>query len=174
VDEDLMDAVMNGKHTCHSLHLVLQSGSNVVLKRMNRKYTRQDFFQSVEKLKTADPDFTFTTDVIVGFPGETEKDFADTLEVMEEVKFAKVHMFPYSVRKRTRAALFSDKISQEVIQERKQTVLRLAEKHAFDLRENMWDEHCRFLLKAKGWDIRKTSCQLSWIHRVLRRMILSK
>ncbi|MFI5334340.1 MAG: tRNA (N(6)-L-threonylcarbamoyladenosine(37)-C(2))-methylthiotransferase MtaB [Chlamydiales bacterium] len=136
VDDDLLDAVVNGKNTCPSLHLVLQSGSNLVLKRMNRKYTRQDFFASVEKLKKAHPDFTFTTDIIVGFPGETDQDFAETLEVMEEVKFAKVHMFPYSERARTRAALFPNKISKEVIHERKQKVLRFAERHAFELRQN--------------------------------------
>lgn len=135
VDDDLLDAVVNGKTTCPSMHLVLQSGSNAVLKRMNRKYTRHDFFQSVERLRRAEADFTFTTDIIVGFPGETEEDFADTLQVMEQVKFAKVHMFPYSVRTRTRAALFPNKVSQVVIQERKQKVLRLAEQHAFELRE---------------------------------------
>ncbi len=98
VDDDLLDAVINGKKTCHSMHIVLQSGSNVVLKRMNRKYTRQMFMESIERLQAASPRFTFTTDIIVGFPGETERDFQETLEVMEEVKFAKVHMFPYSDR----------------------------------------------------------------------------
>src|SRR5579872_2718778 len=106
VDEDLTDAVLNGQKTCPSLHLVLQSGSNVILKRMNRKYTRHIFLDTVERLRKAQPDFTFTTDLIVGFPGETEADFEESLEVMRAVKFAKVHMFPYSERKRTRAAQF--------------------------------------------------------------------
>lgn len=135
VDDDLMDAVLNGNTTCHSLHIVLQSGSNVVLKRMNRKYTRQIFFETVEKLKRASPDFTFTTDVIVGFPGETEADFEETLAVMREVQFAKVHMFPYSRRERTRAALYPNQIPQPVIDERKAKVLRVAEEQAFLLRE---------------------------------------
>ncbi|MCH9625204.1 MAG: Threonylcarbamoyladenosine tRNA methylthiotransferase MtaB [Chlamydiales bacterium] len=135
VDEKLLDAIVNGKNTCHSLHLVLQSGSNVILKRMNRKYTRQIFYETVEKLKKASSDFTFTTDVIVGFPGETESDFEETLEVMREVKFAKVHMFPYSPRERTRAALYPNQVAQEVMLERKNKVLRLAEQTAFDLRE---------------------------------------
>lgn len=134
VDDNLMDAVINGKHTCNSLHLVLQSGSNVVLKRMNRKYTRQIFLESVEKLKKASPDFTFTTDVIVGFPGETESDFQETLDVIRQVQFAKVHMFPYSPRERTRAALYPHQISQEVMEERRNHVLRLAEEVAFKLR----------------------------------------
>jgi threonylcarbamoyladenosine tRNA methylthiotransferase MtaB len=135
VDEDLADAILNGKNTCPSMHIVLQSGSNVILKRMNRKYTREIFLETVERLKAACPDFTFTTDVIVGFPGESELDFADTLDVMEKVGFAKVHMFPYSVRKRTRAALYPNKVSPEVIQERKQRLLRTAERNAFELRQ---------------------------------------
>jgi threonylcarbamoyladenosine tRNA methylthiotransferase MtaB len=136
VDEKLMAAILNGKRTCHSLHLVLQSGSNVILKRMNRKYTRQIFFESVEKLKKASSDFTFTTDVIVGFPGETEADFGQTLEVMREVKFAKVHMFPYSRRERTRAALYPNQVLQQTMQVRKEAVMRLSEEMAFELRKS--------------------------------------
>jgi threonylcarbamoyladenosine tRNA methylthiotransferase MtaB len=136
VDQDLADAILNGKKTCPSMHIVLQSGSNVILKRMNRKYTRQIFFETIDRLKAANPDFTFTTDIIVGFPGETESDFADTLEVMRQVKFAKVHMFPYSDRPRTRSALMPNKVPQEIMRERKQKVLRLAEELSFELRES--------------------------------------
>jgi threonylcarbamoyladenosine tRNA methylthiotransferase MtaB len=134
VDDDLADAVLNGAKTCPSMHVVLQSGSNVILKRMNRKYTRQIFFETVDRLRAANPDFTFTTDIIVGFPGETETDFADTLEVMQQVKFAKVHMFPYSDRPRTRSVLMPNKVRPEIIKERKQEVLRLAEQLSFELR----------------------------------------
>lgn len=134
VDDDLADAILNGRSTCHSMHIVLQAGSNVILKRMNRKYTRQIFMETVDRLKAASPDFTFTTDIIVGFPGETDADFAETLSVMREVKFAKVHMFPYSERPRTRAALMPNKVPVDVIQARKQEVLRLSEQIAFDLR----------------------------------------
>lgn len=134
VDEDLLSAVLNGKTTCPCMHVVLQSGSNVILKRMNRKYTRQIFMETVERLKKNCPDFTFTTDVIVGFPGETETDFEETLDVIRQVRFAKVHMFPYSPRPRTRAAQYPNQVPQEVIKERKQTVLRVAEQEAFDLR----------------------------------------
>jgi threonylcarbamoyladenosine tRNA methylthiotransferase MtaB len=147
VDEDLLQAVLEGKTTCHSLHIVLQSGSNVVLKRMNRKYTRGEFLQSIERVKKASPDFTFTTDIIVGFPGESEADFSETLEVMDQVRFAKVHMFPYSERKRTRAALFSNKVPQDIIQERKQRVLRLAEKHAFELRQKYVGKTLKVLIE---------------------------
>jgi threonylcarbamoyladenosine tRNA methylthiotransferase MtaB len=133
VDDHLLDVIVNGKHTCQSMHIVLQSGSNAVLKRMNRKYTKQMFFKTVERLKEASPDFTFTTDLIVGFPGETEADFQDSLEVMQEVQFAKVHMFPYSKRERTRAALYKEQVPSDVIKERKRRVLELDAQCRFEL-----------------------------------------
>ncbi len=136
VDDNLADAILNGKRTCPSMHIVLQSGSNVILKRMNRKYTRQIFTDTVERLKAANPDFSFTTDVIVGFPGETDVDHQETLDIMRQVRFAKVHMFPFSARPRTRAAIMPNQVPQEIIQERKQEVLRLAEQESYNLRSS--------------------------------------
>jgi threonylcarbamoyladenosine tRNA methylthiotransferase MtaB len=135
VDDDLADAILKGRTTCPSMHIVLQSGSNVILKKMNRKYTRQIFLETAERLRRARPDFTFTTDVIVGFPGETEADFEETLGVIREVKFAKVHMFPFSPRPRTRAATYPGRVSQQEVKRRKQKVLRLSEQAAYELRE---------------------------------------
>jgi threonylcarbamoyladenosine tRNA methylthiotransferase MtaB len=135
VDDELLLAVLEGKTTCHSMHIVLQSGSNVILKRMNRKYTREIFLDTIDKIRKKSPDFTFTTDVIVGFPGESEYDFQDSLDVMDQVRFAKVHMFPYSKRDRTRAALYPHHLPSELINERKAKMLQLAERHAFALRE---------------------------------------
>jgi len=149
VDEELLKAVLEGKHTCPSMHIVLQSGSNVVLKRMNRKYTRQNFLESIERLVQACPDFTVTTDVIVGFPGETERDFQETLEVMQKVQFAKVHMFPYSERKKTRAALFPGKIAPQVIDQRKRELLHVAERSAFELRNRFLGRKMGILLENR-------------------------
>lgn len=103
---------------------------------MNRKYTRQIFLETCHRLRKIAPDFTFTTDVIVGFPGETEEDHLETLAVIEEIGFAKVHMFPYSPRKRTRAALYPNQIPQDVIQRRKREVLQKANETAFHKRES--------------------------------------
>lgn len=150
VDDDLLDAVLNGKTTCPSMHIVLQAGSNVILKKMNRKYTRQMFIDTVMRLIENIPDFTLTTDVIVGFPGETESDFQETLELIETLPFAKVHMFPYSVRKRTRAALYPNQVPQEVIRERKQRLLRVSEKKAFDLRSSYIGRKMKVLLESES------------------------
>lgn len=148
VDDALLDAVVNGKKTCHSMHIVLQSGSNAILKKMNRKYTRQMFSDSIERLKKASSDFTFTTDIIVGFPGETPLDFEETLNLMRTVKFAKVHMFPYSPRDRTRAALYPNQVPSAIIHQRKQEVLRLAEQIAFELRSQFIGRTMPVLLES--------------------------
>lgn len=150
IDEALADAVLGGRVTMPSMHIVLQSGSNVVLKRMNRKYTRQIFLDAVEKMKKRCPDFTVTTDVIVGFPGETEADFRDTCDVIEKVGFAKVHMFPYSPRKRTRAALYPNRVMPDEMKRRKQELLRLSEKTAFSLRETFVGRCMPILLESDG------------------------
>ena len=135
IDKDLQDAILFGKNTCHSMHIVLQSGSNAVLKRMNRKYTRQIFLETVRRLRAESPDFTVTTDIIVGFPGETDLDFQETLEVVRETQFTKTHMFPYSDRPRTRSNLFTDKIAPAVIGKRKAELLQVANESAFLQRE---------------------------------------
>lgn len=147
VDKELEEAILSGKKTCHCLHLVLQSGSNVILKRMNRQYTRQMFSETVERLKSFSPEFSFTTDIIVGFPGETEQDFEETLEMMRRVGFAKVHMFPYSPRERTRAALYPNQLPPSVIEERRQKVLRLSEKIAFELRQKYVGRKLKVLIE---------------------------
>ena len=152
VDADLARAVLEGRTTCPSMHIVLQSGSNVVLKRMNRKYTRQIFLETFERMQRQNPDFTATTDVIVGFPGETEGDFAETMEIVQQVQFAKVHMFPYSPRKRTRAALYPDRVPLETLKMRKQALLRLAEKTAFDLRQKFLGRTMSVLLENEEKD----------------------
>ncbi|WP_165174961.1 tRNA (N6-isopentenyl adenosine(37)-C2)-methylthiotransferase MiaB [Desulfovibrio sp. ZJ369] len=109
---------------CPRLHLPLQSGSDTVLERMRRKYNRRDFLDLVACLRAARPDLALSTDLIVGFPGETEKDFEATLEMMESCGFMSSFSFCYSDRPGARAALFPDKIPPEVQQER---LLRLQE-----------------------------------------------
>lgn len=135
VDADLQEAILSGRSTCPSLHIVLQSGSNFILKRMGRKYTRQIFLDTCHRLRAECPEFTFTTDVIVGFPGESDFDFEQTLEVIQEVGFAKVHMFPFSARPQTKAARFTDVVDPKIISKRKSQLLHASEQAAFKLRE---------------------------------------
>lgn len=150
VDAELQETLLGCSKSCPSLHLVLQSGSNAVLKRMNRKYTRPLFLQTVDRLRAASPDFTFTTDVIVGFPGETEEEFQETLSVLEEVGFAKVHLFPYSARARTRAATFPNQLAPELIQERKERLLAVAARAASRTRERFVGRTMEILTERGG------------------------
>ena len=150
VDDDLLDAIIYGEKTCHSMHIVLQAGSNIVLKRMRRKYTKRDFLTTVSRLMAKSDRFTFTTDVIVGFPGETDQDFAETLAVVHDVQFAKVHLFPYSDRPKTRASRMDRKIPLNVIEQRKQQLSELADQVAFEHRTRYVGSKLDVLLEGKG------------------------
>lgn len=135
VDEDLLDALLSGQRTCHSLHLVLQSGSDHILQQMRRKYTRRDFLRITDQLYQHSPSFTFSTDVIVGFPGETERDFEETAQCVKEVQFVKTHIFPYSDRPKTRASRMGDKVKPEIVRRRKEDLRKVAEEAAFHVRD---------------------------------------
>jgi threonylcarbamoyladenosine tRNA methylthiotransferase MtaB len=108
------------------LHLSLQSGSDSVLKRMNRPYTRDNYIRVTEKIKQAAADFNFTTDVIVGFPGETEDEFNDTISLAKEVGFSHIHTFRYSPRKGTRAYNMSSLVDEKIKKERSRIITRTA------------------------------------------------
>lgn len=117
---ELIDVIKNSKHICHSLHLPVQSGSNNVLKRMNRKYTREHYLDIVKHIRESIPDVALTTDIIVGFPGETEEDFLETVDLVETVGFDNAFSFVYSKRPGTAAATFEDQIPLEEQKERLQ------------------------------------------------------
>ncbi len=115
---------------CPQFHLALQSGSNNILKSMRRCYTREDFISIVQKIKAKFKNATFTTDVMVGFPGETEKDFNDTLSLIKEIGFLKVHVFPYSVRPGTLAANMENQVSKSVKTQRVRKVIEISSESA--------------------------------------------
>ena len=119
---DFLKALSGLKNFCPQFHLSLQSGSDSVLKSMNRHYTREEFLQKCEMIYAAFPDCALTTDVIVGFPTETERDFRDTLDLMERAAFADAHIFPYSPRKGTKA---KGRLPQEIVNERKAKITAL-------------------------------------------------
>lgn len=116
--DDVIDAIADCKSVCKVIHLPLQSGSTKVLKDMNRGYTKEQYLELVKKIREKVPNVTFTTDIIVGFPGETEEDFEDTLDVVKQVEFEQVFMFIYSVRKGTRAERMENHIPEEIKSER--------------------------------------------------------
>jgi threonylcarbamoyladenosine tRNA methylthiotransferase MtaB len=127
ITEALVSQFANHAALCPQLHLPLQSGSDAVLQRMRRPYTSKDLLGSVQRLRAGDPSFALTTDVIVGFPGETEQDLQATLDVIRLAAFAKVHVFPYSPRPFTPAAREAHQVSAGVAKERLHRVLETAE-----------------------------------------------
>lgn len=135
LSEKLIQAFVDCDKLCRNIHLPVQSGSSRILKRMNRRYTKEQYLELVKKLKTAVPDITMSTDIIVGFPGETEEDFAETLDLVRQVRFDSAFTFLYSIRKGTPAEKYEEQIPEEIKHERFNRLVELintisAEKNA--------------------------------------------
>ncbi len=120
----------SSKRLCRHLHLPLQSGSDAVLRRMGRRYSTEDYAQAVARIREAIPDVAITTDVMVGFPGETDEDFAESYRFCQQMAFANIHVFPYSERPCTPATLMPEKIDELVKKERSEQMLKLARESA--------------------------------------------
>ncbi|MGL5545115.1 MAG: radical SAM protein, partial [Cetobacterium sp.] len=128
--DDVIDVIAKNEKIARSLHLPLQSGSSKVLKLMNRKYTKEQYVELAEKIKSRIPGVALTADIIVGFPHETEEDFQDTLDVVSKVKFDIAFMFMYSPRKGTAAATMDGQIDQEIKKERLKRLIDLQNQNA--------------------------------------------
>ena len=118
LSDELIEVMKNSKKICNHLHLPLQSGSSRILKIMNRHYDKEHYLELVDKIRAAVPDIALTTDIIVGFPGETEEDFEETMDVVRRVRYDSAFTFIYSKRTGTPAATMDDQIPEEVIKER--------------------------------------------------------
>ena len=132
--EDILE-IIGAEKLCHHLHLSIQSGSNKVLKAMNRKYTREEYINIVNALHDFDPYFAITTDIIVGFPGETEEDFCDSTDLVKTAGLSRVHVFPYSPRKGTIAAKMEGQIPSDVKKERARVLSEASDKTAVEFHE---------------------------------------
>ncbi|MDR4936231.1 tRNA (N(6)-L-threonylcarbamoyladenosine(37)-C(2))-methylthiotransferase MtaB [Rossellomorea marisflavi] len=128
--DEVIDVIDRSNMVVRHLHIPLQSGSNTVLKRMRRKYTMEFFAERLEKLKKALPGLAVTSDVIVGFPGETEEEFMETYNFIKDQKFSELHVFPYSQRTGTPAARMDDQIDEEVKNERVHRLINLSDQLA--------------------------------------------
>ena len=128
LSDELIRVMKESKKICHHLHLPLQSGSSRILKLMNRRYTKEQYLELVDKLKKAIPDIALTTDIIVGFPGETEEDFLETMDVVEKVRYDSAFTFIYSKRTGTPAAKMEDQVPEEVVKDRFDRLLAQVQK----------------------------------------------
>ena len=118
LSDELIEVMKNSEKICRHMHLPLQSGSSRLLKIMNRRYTKEQYLALVEKLRNAIPDISLTTDIIVGFPGETEEDFRETLDVVRKVRYDSAFTFIYSKRTGTPAAVMENQVPEDVVKER--------------------------------------------------------
>ena len=130
LSDELIEVMANSKKICRQLHLPVQSGSSRVLKEMNRVYDKEHYLNLVDKIKKAMPDISLTTDIIVGFPGETEEDFLETMDVVKKVKYDSAFTFIYSKRTGTPAAAKDNQIPEDVVKDRFDRLLAEVQKNA--------------------------------------------
>jgi len=134
IDDALIDFIAQSNKICPHFHIPLQSGDDEIIKKMNRNYTVSQYIQIVEKIHQRMPDAGLGTDIIVGFPGETEQQFEDTYRLVQELPFSYLHVFPFSARPGTKAALFSNNINPEIKKNRSAKLIalgKLKKKHFY-------------------------------------------
>lgn len=127
LSDELIEVMKHSKKICRHLHLPLQSGSTRILKVMNRKYTKEQYLSLAKKLREEMPDLSLTTDIIVGFPGETEEDFQETLDVVRQVRYDSAFTFIYSKRTGTPAAAMADQVPEDIVKDRFNRLLALVQ-----------------------------------------------
>ena len=124
LSDELIEVMAQSQKICKHLHLPVQSGSTRILEKMNRRYTKEHYLRLVEKIKAAVPDISLTTDIIVGFPGETEEDFQETLDVVRKVRYDSAFTFIYSKRTGTPAAVLEEQVPEEIVKDRFDRLLK--------------------------------------------------
>ncbi len=142
-DKFINELKINDK-ICNHIHIPIQSGSKCILKMMNRKYDLNYFIEKINEIRKVRPDISITTDIIVGFPGETEEMFLETIETVKKINFSKVHVFPYSERKGTKASMLSGKVKENVKHERVKKLMELSN----ELEKNYYNK-----FKGKKMDV---------------------
>lgn len=150
LSDELIDCYRTCEKLCKHIHLPVQSGSSSVLKRMNRRYDREKYIDIINKLKLACPDIAITTDIIVGFPGETEAEFEDTLSLVEYVKYDSAFTFIYSPREGTPAAGFSDQIPYDIKHERFERLNEVVNMYSLEKNEQLSDKTVKVLIDGSS------------------------
>ena len=135
INDDVMEVIKENNILVDHMHIPLQSGSDVVLKRMNRKYDKEYFINKIKKLRKIRPNISITTDVIVGFPGETKEEFEETIETIKKIEFTKLHVFPYSKREGTKAAVMDGQVDENIKKKRVKILLQLSKKLEYNYME---------------------------------------
>lgn len=149
VTDELISLLVDEPQLCPHLHLPLQAGSDLILKMMNRPYTKGQFASRVEKIRDLLPDLAITTDVMVGFPGETAALFQETYDFVQKIAFSQLHVFKYSARPGTRAAKFDSQLSKEVKDQRSQELRRLGDELSYRYRKRFLGQTLPVLVETE-------------------------
>ena len=149
ITQEFVNRLVKLDKICDHFHLSLQSGCNETLKRMNRKYTVEEFEQIVKILRKGFSNVALTTDIIVGFPGETEEEFETTYNFLEKIKFSKMHVFKYSPRKGTRAASMKEQIDGNIKEQRSSILINLSNKNEKEFIEQFIEKEVEVLYEEK-------------------------
>lgn len=155
ITEEFIERLSKLKKVCHHFHLSLQSGCDETLGRMNRRYSTEQFKNIVNLLRNEYKDVNLTTDVIVGFPGETEEEFNKTYEFLKEIKFYKMHVFKYSPRKGTKAAVMKEQIDGKIKEERSKKLIELSDKNELEYNRKYIGEEVEVLFEEEKKGIYK-------------------
>ena len=155
ITDEFIEKIKNIEKICHHFHLSLQSGCDDTLSRMNRKYTTEEFRQAVQRLRNTYKDVILTTDIIVGFPGETEEEFEKTTKFLEEIKFYKMHIFPYSQRKGTKAAEMPKQVDGNIKEKRAKELIEMSNKNQLEYNKQYCGTEVEVLIEEKQKDIYK-------------------
>jgi tRNA-2-methylthio-N6-dimethylallyladenosine synthase len=150
INVELLEVMASKSNICNYVHFPMQSGSNQVLERMNRTYTRERFYDMAIKIREIMPNCGLSTDIIVGFPGETDEQFRETLDLMESIKFNSAFTFKYSPRPYTKAEQFSDQIDENIKKERLDEMLVLQRKHTLQLNKKMVGSFQQVLIEKES------------------------
>lgn len=152
LSSEVIDAIATSKHICHGIHLPVQSGSDKILASMNRRYTKEKYLKLIDEIKAKIPDSEFTTDIIVGFPGETEDDFNETLDVLKKVEYMQIFGFLYSKRKGTVAEKMANQVELKTKKERLSELLAIKNEIASNQAKEMLGKTYRVLVESVAGD----------------------
>ena len=159
ITEEFIERIKKLEKVCHHFHLSLQSGCTKTLKRMNRRYTAEEFEVITIRLRNIYDDVMLTTDVIVGFPGETDEEFNKTYEFLKRIKFYKMHIFKYSPRKGTKAAIMDNQVSGEVKEKRSNLLLELSDENEKEYLKGLIGQNLEVLFEEKEGEFYKGHTQ---------------
>lgn len=147
IDDRFIEELKTNPKVCGHLHVSLQSGSKRILKLMNRKYTKEEYLAKIQKLRKARPNINLTTDVIVGFPGETEEDFLECVDFCKKCEFSKIHVFPYSKREGTAAAKMDNQLDNSIKKERARRLIKIDEELQLNYNKKFLNEQVNVLIE---------------------------